>query len=157
MMALTAIVLGVIFLMGATSLRVLKVARGAQQGTLKELQYMSAPLIMDSINVAEYMPELTIIVDCAAKLIQEGDRTILSLLLLIARFIEAFLSTISFNWVVALVLFHTFASLVFIFFARAQQPGGPGANLVDQVLWALQTTRLAGEITEIRERIIKLD
>lgn len=104
MSSLSTIILSVIVLFGLSCLRILLVARAATQGTLFDLRFMTPPLLPNSYDVASMIPENPIIVNCAAALIKEGDRSILAFMLLIARFIEAVGNTLLSNWIIMVVI-----------------------------------------------------
>lgn len=89
------------------------------------MNYMTTPLIKDSVNLAELVPRFITADDCAATLVKEGDRTVLVIMLLIARFIEAFVTTISLPWVIGLLFFQLLVSAIFIFSKRPKVSQGP--------------------------------
>jgi len=102
MLSLRTIILSVIFLFGLTSLRILLVARVATQGTLFDIRYMTPPLLPNSYDVASMIPEFSTINSCAASIIKEGDRSILVIMLLLARFIEAIVNTLTSKWILTM-------------------------------------------------------
>lgn len=115
---------------------------------------MTRPFIKDSYNVTSMIPEFSTVADCAAKLIQEGDRTVLVIMLLIARFIEGFVATISSQWIFGLAFFQLVVSAIFIYRRGDSPPVGniaplePSAELVELTFRAFEKTQVSKILRE---------
>lgn len=147
------IILSVAFLFVLTSLRILSVARVATQGTLFDIRYMNPPLLPDSYDVASMMPELPTIVSCAASIIKEGDRSILTIMLLTARFVEAIINILSSKWVIGLGIFKLVVSAAITLYKLTYAPVGdaaqePSPRLVDLTFRALGKSRFGDFFAE---------
>jgi hypothetical protein len=65
---------------------------------------MRDPFLKDSIELASIIPEYMLPVDIAASIIKEGNQSVLVIMLLIARFIEAFFATLTSKVVISIII-----------------------------------------------------
>lgn len=125
----------------------MRVARGASQGILKALVDMTPPYIENSFNITLKLPEFLVATECAARLISEGDRNVMTVFLVFARFLEAVIQKIlSSNAIIFISLYLCTTIVLWLKPCRSKLPIKPNSEFIKATLVAIKETNFYHEM-----------
>jgi|LauGreDrversion4_2_1035121.scaffolds.fasta_scaffold110844_1 hypothetical protein len=104
-------ILGVFLTVASTSIRILEISRSNNGGTLADLRKYAAPLVPNSIVISDYNLNFTVNYLAAARLVEEGDPAVLTSMMLLARFLEAFVAMTTSSYSTHVFGFSVFATV----------------------------------------------